>query len=83
MANKAVTITEPVANNVRDIRIVCDGQGNISRLNGQVDVPSSDGSTAHSNNFDFDVTSLPAAVQTAVTSLVNESLTRFKSQHGF
>ncbi len=83
MANKAVTITEPIANDVVMINIRCDGAGAVELMYGSVEVSSDDGSTAHENGFDFDVSSLPAAVQTAVDSLVAECLTRFKSEHGF
>ena len=83
MANKSVTITEPVANDVVLIGIRCDGAGAVTLLHGSVATTSSDGSTDHSSSFNFDVASLPAAVQTAVDSLVAECLTRFKAEHGF
>ena len=83
MADKTPTITEPVLNNVTRISILCDGSGAVMSLQGDVSVTSSDASTYHNEGFSFDVSSLPAAAQTAVTTLIAECLTRFKSEHGF
>lgn len=83
MADKNVTITTPVANNVNTIHIDIDGAGVVVSLTGVVSVTTNDTSTYHLNGFTFDVGSLPAAVQTAVDTLVTESLAEFKTEHGF
>ena len=83
MANKTVTITEPVADDVIGIQIGCDGAGNVTNLSGNVRAASDDASTNHATTFQFDVSSLPAAVQTAVDNLVAECLTQFKTQREF
>jgi len=83
MANKTPTLTEPNSDSVTDIRIRCDGQGNVTLLVGAVQVQSDDASVKHEGQFEFDVGNLPAAVQTAVDNLASECLTRFKNQHGW
>lgn len=60
MANKNVTITEPVADDVVAIQVRCKA-GAVTLLTGNVQVASDDGSTYHAGSFNFDVTSLPAA----------------------
>lgn len=83
MANKNVIVTDPVANDVTDIQIRRDGSGSVTLLVGSVQMATDDNSTMHDGSFNFDVSSLPAAVQTAINSLVAECLIRFKAEHGF
>ncbi|KKM13771.1 hypothetical protein LCGC14_1712810 [marine sediment metagenome] len=83
MANKNVVVTDPVADDVMIIQIRFDGAGAVTMLAGNVDVTTDEGSTTHAGSFNFDVSGLPAAAQTAITDLVAECLTRFKSEHGF
>jgi len=83
MANKSVTITEPVANDVLTINVRCDGSGNVTALTGTVRAVSDDAAASHRDTFSFDVSSLPGPVQTAISDLAAECLTQFKTEHGF
>ncbi len=84
MADKNVVVSEPIANDVLEVKILCDGLGAVTELSGRTLVGTNDpNSTFHDDRFEFDVSSLPAAAQTAVTDLIAECLTRFKSEHGW
>lgn len=85
MPNKTVTYTIPEARNVTAVHIQCDGEGVVSILSGNVHVSSDDstGTASQGGNFEFDVSALPAAVQTVITTLIDECLTKYKSDNGF
>ena len=83
MADKSVTVTEPVANDVVRLDVRLDGSGTITMLNGILNVQTDDGGANYASSANCDCGSLPTPVSDAITTLVNHVLADFKTEHGF
>ena len=73
MANKSVTVTEPVANDA----------GNVIKLAGHLTLSTDAAGAAFDGSFNMDVDNLNATTTDAITDLVTEVLAQYKTDHGF
>ena len=84
MANKNVTMTEPVANDVVRLDVRCDGAGNISFFGGSVSIASTDENAAHVAEYEMlDPSTISGAEASAISTLVAYALAQYKTQYGF
>ena len=83
MADQDSTTTVPVINDVIDIRIRCDGAGNLTWLSGIVDPPVSDPNASYDKNVECDIPNLPVAATDAIDTVIAQVLTEYKAAKGF
>lgn len=83
MANKSVTITEPVANDVCRIVVNCDGNGNVTGFQTLVKAASDDGDTVHTQKYKIDPDNMTATEDSALSDLIDFALAEYKTAMGF
>ncbi len=84
MANKSVTFTAPVSNDVMFIQITLDGAGVITDLLGHVMAQSNTASIPDEGiESRLDVGSLTASIATGVTQMCSELATQASTDGGY
>lgn len=83
MPDITVTVTEPTAADVIDIRIRCDGAGNLKLVTALIKPPVDDESGTFDPNITMDHVSFTTGITNAITTLVNQALAEYKTKHGF
>ncbi len=83
MPDITVTVTEPTAADVIDIRIRCDGAGNLKLVTAIVKPPTDEAAGDFDPNVTMDHVNFTTGITNAITAIVNQALAEYKAKHGF